>query len=326
MTNGDNTHDAHSSTGDRAPAENERERRKRIRIEEINSLARALLASNTGEAEVVATNHKPPKPLHDRATAMDPSRNSPVEASVKGVAREGFVLWNNAWERLHKCDIFKLPAKEFCNLLGRIYVVQYTCMLQLEFDLSDKARLREVELFVEAEAWPNALGVYQLPVLRTPLIIQEHELVDIEGTKWEIKNVKSKVVEPPVTEIPATADGKGLSTDGQPTAASGTGVDEVLKVTPQNKDKRTNRVWTDNARKNVAKLWISYRSEIPGARLMDCYDQHKGSSRLHESIKTFKDFKNCVGAAKKAKLIPVMKTKRGKVAGSREKITGKPRQ
>jgi len=241
-------------------------------------------------------------------------------------------IWNNYHARVIKCDHRRLPTLGSSMMGRRVRFARFFCTLELDAKPPSQVGRVFINFTMRSASWDSILG--EPGVLRDwcpPVELRGDAVVDAEGYLWDMEGdpkfdaTPEKVLTPGGSDV--TSSEKGVTAYLQqppPVAETGNPVD--MKSQPVKKEKRTHKAWTDNARKNVAKLWFSYRSESPNARLIDCFDAHKGTDRLHADIKTFEDFNNCVGAAKKAKIIPVRKKRLGKVAGSLGKTTGKPRQ
>ncbi|MDX9869030.1 MAG: hypothetical protein RBT78_14030 [Kiritimatiellia bacterium] len=78
--------------------------------------------------------------------------------------------------------------------------------------------------------------------------------------------------------------------------------------------KRAYTPWPKPAQEAVGKLWSSYRTS-GGKREIDCYEEHKGTERLPERIKSFDDFQKCKECAERNGIIPRLAKKRGKTKG-----------
>ena len=100
---------------------------------------------------------------------------------------------------------------------------------------------------------------------------------------------------------------KGIIVE-DPSAQTGAG--EPQKPTK----KRAYTPWPKPAQEAVGKLWSSYRTS-GGKREIDCYEEHKGTERLPERIKSFDDFQKCKECAERNGIIPRLTKKRGKTKG-----------
>lgn len=83
------------------------------------------------------------------------------------------------------------------------------------------------------------------------------------------------------------------------------------------KEKGKNTLWAMTVKQDVAARWIQARNANPNVRYRDVYTAEKENKTkpLPPAIKTENDFIDCLGAARKAKMIPPLKTKRRKSAG-----------
>ena len=83
---------------------------------------------------------------------------------------------------------------------------------------------------------------------------------------------------------------------------------------PPKPPKQKNRSWPKSAQEQLGKLWSSYRA-TGGIRERDCYEEHKGTNRMPDCIKSFPDFQKCKEASEKNSFIQKLHKKRGKTKG-----------
>lgn len=94
---------------------------------------------------------------------------------------------------------------------------------------------------------------------------------------------------------------------------------ERVATEPKKAVKGKNKVWPKIVKEDVAARWIRARDESPSVRYVDVYEaERKNKTKpLPDSIKDKGDFADCLGAARKAKLIPPLKRTRRKSTGKR---------
>ena len=80
-------------------------------------------------------------------------------------------------------------------------------------------------------------------------------------------------------------------------------------------NKRAYTQWPKSAQEQVGQLWVSYRDGKGGTREIDCYNAHKGTTRLPDCVKSFDDFKKCKEAAEHNRSIPKFNKTQGKAKG-----------
>ncbi len=88
---------------------------------------------------------------------------------------------------------------------------------------------------------------------------------------------------------------------------------------PKKAGKGKNNVWAMIVKEDVSKRWNAARAENPNVRYKDVYEAERmnKTNPLPYAIKNEGDFSDCLGAARKAKLIPPLKRMRRKSAGKR---------